>query len=97
MNDITIYQPYDVRDLIAEKKPAGLENLNEWDIPAEVRADIVNMTRSVITGGKNYLANKIPFASSFGINVNTHITFKMDAPMAVNVAMGKTALTPRLH
>lgn len=92
-----IYQPYDVRDFIEEKKPADLVDLNTWEIPNEVKGEITMMTRSVLTGGKNYLANKAPFVAAFGINVNTYITYKMQAPMAVNIAMGKTSLTPRLN
>ena len=95
---LMIYQPYDLRDYIAEHKPAGLTDLSKWkDIDPAVRAEIIVMTRSIVTGGKNYLANKIPFAASFGMNVNTHITFELEAPMAVNVAMSAAALTPRLN
>jgi predicted metal-dependent peptidase len=93
-----IYQPYDLRDYIAEHKPEGLTDLSKWkDIDPAVKAEIIVMTRSIVTGGKNYLANKIPFAASFGMNVNTHITFELEAPMAVNVAMSAAALTPRLN
>ena len=93
-----IYQPYDLRDYIAEHKPEGLTDLSKWkEIDPAVKAEIIVMTRSIVTGGKNYLANKIPFAASFGMNVNTHITFELEAPMAVNVAMSAAALTPRLN
>ena len=95
---LMIYQPYDLRDYIAEHKPEGLTDLSKWkDIDPAVKAEIIVMTRSIVTGGKNYLANKIPFAASFGMNVNTHITFELEAPMAVNVAMSAAALTPRLN
>ena len=95
---LMIYQPYDLRDYIAEHKPEGLTDLSQWkDIDPAVKAEIIVMTRSIVTGGKNYLANKIPFAASFGMNVNTHITFELEAPMAVNVAMSAAALTPRLN
>lgn len=95
---LMIYQPYDLGDYIAENKPAGLTDLSQWkDIDPAVKAEIIVMTRSIVTGGKNYLANKIPFAASFGMNVNTHITFELEAPMAVNVAMSAAALTPRLN
>ena len=93
-----IYQPYDLRDYIATNKPEGLTDLSKWkEIDPAVKAEIIVMTRSIVTGGKNYLANKIPFAASFGMNVNTHITFELEAPMAVNVAMSAAALTPRLN
>ena len=95
---LMIYQPYDLRDYIAEHKPEGLTDLSQWkDIDPAVKAEIIVMTRYIVTGGKNYLANKIPFAASFGMNVNTHITFELEAPMAVNVAMSAAALTPRLN
>lgn len=95
---LMIYQPYDLRDYIAEHKPADLTDLSKWkEIDPAVKAEIIVMTRSIVTGGKNYLANKIPFAASFGMNVNTHITFELKAPMAVNVAMSAAALTPRLN
>lgn len=95
---LMIYQPYDLRDYISQHKPAGLTDLSKWkDIDPAVKAEIIVMTRSIVTGGKNYLANKIPFAASFGMNVNTHITFELEAPMAVNVAMSAAALTPRLN
>lgn len=95
---LMIYQPYDLRDYIAANKPEGLTDLSKWkEIDPAVKAEIIVMTRSIVTGGKNYLANKIPFAASFGMNVNTHITFELEAPMAVNVAMSAAALTPRLN
>ena len=95
---LMIYQPYDLHDYIAANKPEGLTDLSKWkEIDPAVKAEIIVMTRSIVTGGKNYLANKIPFAASFGMNVNTHITFELEAPMAVNVAMSAAALTPRLN
>ena len=63
----------------------------------EQKQEINKMTKSIIGGAKMYLVKKNPFIAGFAGNIKLVITYKMDAPMAVNVITTGLTSKPILY
>ena len=84
MNNMVIYEMSDLRDVIKEVTK-GVEDLRNFQFTKSDKAKIDKIARSVVSGGKVSVGNKISFISYFLGQCRLVCTFEMDAPMACNV------------
>ena len=81
-----LYEVFDLKDVI-DQYSGSVTNLNEWSKEASPEAlkAIKKAALSVMDGARIVLANENVFYSAFAMSVHLHVSWDLQAPMAVNV------------
>lgn len=81
-----LYEVFDLKDVI-DQYSGSVTNLNEWSKEASPEAlkAIKKAALSVMDGARIVLANENVFYSAFAMNIHLHVSWDLQAPMAVNV------------
>jgi len=81
-----LYEVFDLKDVI-DQYSGSVTNLNEWSKEASPEAlkAIKKAALSVMDGARIVLANENVFYSAFAMSIHLHVSWDLQAPMAVNV------------
>ena len=81
-----LYEVFDLKDVI-DQYSGSVTNLNEWSKEASPEAlkAIKKAALSVMDGACIVLANENVFYSAFAMSIHLHVSWDLQAPMAVNV------------
>ena len=81
-----LYEVFDLKDVI-DQYSGSATNLNEWSKEASPEAlkAIKKAALSVMDGARIVLANENVFYSAFAMSIHLHVSWDLQAPMAVNV------------
>ena len=92
---------FEVSDVKLEidNRSEGYDDLNEWARNVATKEDldaIKKVMKDAMLGVRTSLTNRMAFHGTFSMSMKTYITFKMKAPMGVNVTAKGLSVTPNL-
>ena len=93
-----LYEVFDLKDVI-DQYSGSVTNLNEWSKEASPEAlkAIKKAALSVMDGARIVLANENVFYSAFAMSIHLHVSWDLQAPMAVNVTQDGLLIIQNLY